>query len=108
MSYLYLLQHDLSHAAHQYMRKGEVRPFSLVSCLTFSKGKNFKKSRFNIIYSFGNKNKKEETNIEWFQVDIEEDVEAGVREATLRSLDREVPGLSAVRAEVKRLRSGHD
>ena len=106
MSYLYLLQHDLSHAAHQYMRKGEVRPFSLVSCFTFSKRKNFQKNLGSILLI--GKQEQEETNIEWFQVDSEEDAEAGVREATLRSLDREVPGLSAVRAEVKRLRSGHD
>ena len=29
MSYLYLLQHDLSHTARQYQRKGEVRQFSV-------------------------------------------------------------------------------
>ena len=39
------------------------------------------------------------------QVDSDEALEAGEREAALRGLDREVPGLSGIRAEVKRLRS---
>ena len=39
------------------------------------------------------------------QVDTDEALEAGQREAVLRGLDREVSGLSRVRAEVKRLRS---
>ena len=42
------------------------------------------------------------------QVDSDEALEAGEREAALRGLDREVPGLSGIRAEVKRLRSGSD
>ena len=41
------------------------------------------------------------------QVESEEAIEAGQREAMLRGLDREVPGLRGVRAEVKRLRSSH-
>ena len=39
------------------------------------------------------------------QVDSDEALEAGQREAVLRGLDREVPSLSGVRAEIKRLRS---
>ena len=39
------------------------------------------------------------------QVDSDEALEAGEREAVLRGLDRQVPSLSGVRAEVKRLRS---
>ena len=44
--------------------------------------------------------------ISFAHVESAEALEAGQREATLRSLDREVPGLRGVRAEVKRLRSG--
>ena len=46
--------------------------------------------------------------ISFAQVESEEALEAGQREAMVRSLDREVPGLRGVRAEVKRLRSGHN
>ena len=65
-----------------------------------SKGKTWKT---NLAPIFNKSNK----FIEWFQVDSEEDVGAGGREAMLRSLDREVPGLCAARAEVKRLRCSH-
>ena len=46
--------------------------------------------------------------ISFAQVESEEALEAGQREAMVRSLDREVPGLRGVRAEVKRLRSGYN
>ena len=46
--------------------------------------------------------------ISFAQVESEGGLEAGQREAMVRSLDREVPGLRGVRAEVKSLRSGHN